>query len=130
MCIYIMHTCTYTHKIIKLKTYTHPTLTLSISLTICLALYHSIPLYDNSLNVCVFSPSLLVPLALSSLLTLLILSLTPYLPYFLNYPNKTPTLRITKKKLKLYIVSHFKFNIVKFLTTDINENIFAIQKNI
>ena len=88
MYIYIMRTCTYTHKIIKLKTYTHPILTLSISLTICLALYHSIPLYNYSLNVCVFSPSLLAPLALSSLLTLLILSLTPYLPYFLNYPNK------------------------------------------
>ena len=63
MYIYIMRTCTYTHKIIKLKTYTHPTLTLSLSLTICLALYHSIPLYDYSLNVCVFSPSLLAPLA-------------------------------------------------------------------
>ena len=99
MYIYIMRTCTYTHKIIKLKTYTHPTLTLSISLMICLALYHSIPLYDYSLNVCVFSPSILAPLALSSLLTLLILSLTPYLPYFLNYPNKTPALRITKKNL-------------------------------
>ena len=35
-----------------------------------------------------------------------------------------------QKKLKLYIVSHFKFNIVNFLTTDINVNIFAIPKNI
>ena len=98
MYIYIMRTCTYTHKIIKLKTYTHPTLTLSLSLSRSVSpLYQSIPIYDYSLNVCLFSPSLLAPLALSSLLTLLILSLTPYLPYFLNYPNKTPTLRITKK---------------------------------
>ena len=127
MYIYIMRTCTYTHKIIKLKTYTHPTLTLSLSLSRSVS--HSIipSLYMISLSLCVFSPSLLAPLALSSLLTLLILSLTPYLPYFLNYPNKTPTLRITKK---LYIVSHFKFNIVNFLTTDINVNIFAIPKNI
>ena len=58
MYIYIMRTCTYTHKIIKLKTYTHPTLTLSISLTIYLALYHSIPLYDYSLSTSVYSPPL------------------------------------------------------------------------
>ena len=58
MYIYIMRTCTYTHKIIKLKTYTHPTLTLSLSVSRSVS--HSIipSLYMISLSMSVYSSPL------------------------------------------------------------------------
>ena len=51
-----MRTCTYTHKIIKLKTYTHPTLTLSLTLSRYVS--HSIipSLYMITLSTSVYSP--------------------------------------------------------------------------
>ena len=53
-----MRTCTYTHKIIKLKTYTHPRLTLSLSLSRSVS--HSIipSLYMITLSTSVYSPTL------------------------------------------------------------------------
>ena len=87
-----MRTCTYTHKIIKLKTYTHPTLTLS--------LYSIIPsLYMITLSTSVYSP-----LSPSPTCSLILINLTHSFTHslstlFPNYPNKTPTLRITKKNL-------------------------------